>query len=474
MFRIPILGRLSFMEYQSLFLTALFFLIEKVVRIMLFFVPIRLINRVLIRLTSDPNRPRPQYQIPTYENFNELAGRWGYSTEEHTVVTRDGYVLGIHRLPESPRQLDSPPTRKPVVLLWHGFMMCSDVFVCMPNQQNSLALYLADAGYDVWLGNSRGNKYSYRHLSRRVWQTEFWDFSIDELAMFDIPDTVDYILAATGAPSLAYIGFSQGTAQMFCALASNKPLNDKISIFLALAPATTPRGFDSDVVNAMVNTSPQVLYLLLGRKEALSIAITWKEILPSDLNVWAYDTCLRFLFGWETRNLGPETKKMCYQYLYSFSSVKTIVHWMQIIRTGKLQFYDEMPVVPNSVFHTGHVCHRYPTSQIDTPIALFHGGKDTLSSTDQLVAKELKKPAYVKEIAHYEHLDFLWADDVKDQVLDDLLVVLKAQDSNYRQCYPAGLPRDIGATVFHPKGELMYSRRPWPNHAKSSVKQTTS
>ncbi|KAJ1654404.1 cholesterol esterase [Dispira simplex] len=464
MFRIPILGRLSFMEYQSLFLTALFFLIEKVVRVMLFFVPVRFINHVLVRLTNDPSRPRPLPQIPTLYNFNELVERWGYTMEEHTVVTQDGYVLGIHRLGTS-------ATRKPVVLLWHGFMMCSDVFVCMPNQQNSLALHLVDAGYDVWLGNSRGNKYSYRHLSRRVWQTEFWDFSIDEMAMFDIPDTVNYILAATGAPSLAYIGFSQGTAQMFCALASNKSLNDKISIFLALAPATTPRGFDSDVINAMANTSPQVLYLLLGRREALSIAITWKEILPSDLNVWVYDICLRFLFGWETCNMGPETKKVCYQYLYSFSSVKTIVHWMQIIRTGKLQFYDEMPVVPNSVFHTGHVCHRYPTSQIDTPIALFHGGKDTLSSAEQLIAKELKKPAYVKEIMHYEHLDFLWADDIKDQVLDDLLAVLKEQDSNYRQFYAERLPRGTETPTSLPKSVLINGVSPLSNHTKASGKE---
>jgi hypothetical protein len=38
----------------------------------------------------------------------------------------------------------------------------------------------------------------------------FWDFSIDHLALHDLPDAVSYILKVTGAPSLSYIGFSQG------------------------------------------------------------------------------------------------------------------------------------------------------------------------------------------------------------------------------------------------------------------------
>lgn len=38
-----------------------------------------------------------------------------------------------------------------------------------------LAYLLADAGYDVWLGNVRGNTYS-RHLRYTRKQKQFWDF----------------------------------------------------------------------------------------------------------------------------------------------------------------------------------------------------------------------------------------------------------------------------------------------------------
>jgi len=45
--------------------------------------------------------------------------------------------------------------------------------------------------YDVWLGNARGNKYSLKHMFLKPHEKKFWEFSMDELALFDMPDTVD-------------------------------------------------------------------------------------------------------------------------------------------------------------------------------------------------------------------------------------------------------------------------------------------
>jgi lysosomal acid lipase/cholesteryl ester hydrolase len=40
------------------------------------------------------------------------------------------------------------------------------------------AFVAARAGYDVWLGNSRGNTYSCKHIKYDPWKNEakFWDF----------------------------------------------------------------------------------------------------------------------------------------------------------------------------------------------------------------------------------------------------------------------------------------------------------
>ena len=49
-------------------------------------------------------------------------------------------------------------------------------------------------------------------------------------------------LKVTSSPSLSYIGFSQGTAQGFSALSMSRKLNKQVNLFIALAPATKPKG----------------------------------------------------------------------------------------------------------------------------------------------------------------------------------------------------------------------------------------
>jgi hypothetical protein len=38
------------------------------------------------------------------------------------------------------------------------------------------AFLLADVGYDVWLGNARGNIYSSKHTILTPQQKQFWNF----------------------------------------------------------------------------------------------------------------------------------------------------------------------------------------------------------------------------------------------------------------------------------------------------------
>ena len=77
----------------------------------------------------------------------------------------------------------------------------------MTNGENSLAFFLAKQGYDVWLGNNRTCKLEYGHLDTN--SSEFWNWSLDELAKFDVPAMVNYILYSTKLTKLSYIGHSQ-------------------------------------------------------------------------------------------------------------------------------------------------------------------------------------------------------------------------------------------------------------------------
>jgi pimeloyl-ACP methyl ester carboxylesterase len=73
------------------------------------------------------------------------------------------------------------------------------------------AFQLIRAGYDVWLGNQRGTKYSSGHVSLSTKDKAYWEFSYTEMGKYDAPAQVDYVRKQTGASKVTYIGHSQGT-----------------------------------------------------------------------------------------------------------------------------------------------------------------------------------------------------------------------------------------------------------------------
>lgn len=102
----------------------------------------------------------------------------------------------------------------------------------------SLALILADLGYDVWLTNNRGNRYSreHKHYINKMDTNEYWNFSWDEIAKYDLPANVDYIKKVTQSDKVLYIGHSQGTIQMFAQICLNPHFQQNIAAFIGLGP----------------------------------------------------------------------------------------------------------------------------------------------------------------------------------------------------------------------------------------------
>lgn len=181
-----------------------------------------------------------------------MAIKYGYPAETHSVITDDGYILEVHRIPGSPQ---SPPaTGKRVVFLMHGLLDSSATWVIMgPN--NGFAYMLADLGYDVWMGNARGNTYSRNHVTYRPdgWRRRnFWDFSWHEIGVYDLPAMIDYVLAQTNQQKLQYAGHSQGTTSFFVMASERPEYNDKIISMQALAPVAFMSNLRSPFVRAMV------------------------------------------------------------------------------------------------------------------------------------------------------------------------------------------------------------------------------
>jgi len=370
-------------------------------------------------------------------DFADLCGIHGYEHEEHIVMTKDGYLLGLHRIPckkgeKKPISRSRPGRKigKPVVYLHHGLLMCSDVFLCTTSADRSLPLVLVEAGYDVWLGNNRGNKYSKKHTTLQSHSPAFWNFSIDEFALRDIPDTIEYILEVTKERSLSYIGFSQGSAQAFAALSICPALNDKVDVFVALAPAMSPPGLSAPVVDGLMKASPTLMYLFFGRKSILSSVTLWQNILYPPIFASIIDTSLRFLFNWSGDHISPAQKIAAYAHLYSFASTKSVVHWFQIMRNAAFQMHDDdVQSLSPSTQGRGSTRFYYhpavfPTQNISAPVVLLYGTKDSLVHIDVMMS-QLPAHATAKALEDYEHVDILWGKDVDKDVIPEVLKTLQ-------------------------------------------------
>ena len=248
---------------------------------------------------------------------------------------------------------------------------------------------------------------------------------MDEFAFHDIPDSIAYILDTTQQESLSYIGFSQGTAQAFATLAIHPKLNDQVNVFIALAPAMAPAGLSNGIVDSLVKASPSVLFLLFGRRSILSSATMWETLLYPPIFTRLIDLSLSFLFNWSGKNISPSQKLGAYPHLYSFTSTKSVVHWFQIIRNKCFQMFDDDVHQLMSVSKTSKYSKvaRYPTRNIKTPVVLVYGGSDSLVDIKTML-KELPPQTVATEIPHYEHLDFLWARDVDNQVFQHVFDAL--------------------------------------------------
>ncbi|KAF8248100.1 alpha/beta-hydrolase [Wilcoxina mikolae CBS 423.85] len=448
-------------EYLALAFSFLFLVIEGILRVITIALPAPVINffyqksrslfnscsaKQYTTVESSSKEKNIVAKVRDADGFVDLCELWNdgsYRIEEHVVQTGDGYLLGLHRIvKKTEEEVNRVHSRvragrggegsvrgnggKKVVYLHHGLLMNSEVWVCLLDKEQCLPFVLAEKGYDVWLGNNRGNKYSKKSIHHSSNSAKFWDFSIDDFAFHDIPDSINYILETTDQPSLSYIGFSQGTAQAFATLSIHPKLNDKIDVFIALAPAMSPAGLSNTIVDALMKSSPNLMYLFFGRKSILSSTTFWQSILYPPIFVRVIDLAMDFLFEWKCSNIPLNQKLAAYTHLYSYTSVKSVVHWFQIIRNRSFQMYDDdiqTGITASFSNRSFYKVAKFPTRNITAPIVLVYGGCDSLVDI-KVMLKELPPHTIARRVDHFEHLDFLWGHDVEKIIFPHVLDAL--------------------------------------------------
>lgn len=361
----------------------------------------------------------------TYLNFTELTSKYGYPTEEHTVTTDDGYILRVFRiLPKC------NGTRKglPVVTM-HGIYDSSDEYI-LPGPETGLGYILSRNCYDVWAANHRGNVYSRQHVRLNPnTDPEFWEYTFDEHGYFDIPAIVDYVLNATQQTKLNYIGHSQGTTDFFV-MASLKPeYNAKIQVSINVAPVAYMRHIRSFIpklispahvlIRAILNELG--LRELLGRQQIVHFVSEFLcQFAPEDV----CGTGLTLTTGYKRGYIKPRNLAIVFGHLISGISSKDLIHYAQLIATGRFQRFDD-GMAENLKKYGTVIPPEYDVSKITSAVVLICARNDFVSELEDIAILRSKLQNvveyYVVPDPYWSHNDHFYARKAPKLVFSKIL-----------------------------------------------------
>jgi len=349
----------------------------------------------------------------------------GYDPQTHTVITEDGYILHMHRIPGS----------GPTVFMQHGLEDSSATWVLAGPEHGAPAFRLAQAGYDVWLGNFRGNNYARAHVTYQPSDKEFWRFSWDEMAKYDLPAMLNYTLEQTGKEKIHYVGHSMGTTTFMAMNSVDQSWADRVELAVLLAP-----------VAFMDNMESPLRYLapFIGAFDWIAEHLGSGEFLPSS---WLMDllaglcdvdfidelVCKNVVFlicGYDQAQMNETMMSTIASHIPAGTSAFTIVHYGQEYKKQDYYFggMDWGNKNDNMAHHGTEEPPVYNPNHINTKLALFYGDNDWLAAEQDVGWLYIQLPNAVEKYKvpweGWNHFDFLYAIDIDKYQNDHLLEVL--------------------------------------------------
>ncbi|XP_063976955.1 lipase 3-like [Diachasmimorpha longicaudata] len=358
-------------------------------------------------------------------DFLGLVEKHGRKAEWHNVTTEDGYILSLFRLlPNSSHVNETVKGR--TFYLQHGMGACADIYILL-GPGRSLAYSLSDAGYDVWVGNLRGTHYGRRHKKYSTDDSVFWDFSMDDYALRDLPAILDYILATTGETQLSYLGHSLGTTIILILLADKPEYNSKLTLAILYAPVSYWKTWNPTRVFLALTTSFAKPFLPTATEfptpTILPAAIIHYICLLNPLTIRICVIPVEFVLG-EDREQIDVSEVVAYIALYypAGHSAKVLFHYGQHVQSGKFAHYKEG--------HDGADL-EYNLKNIRVPMIIFEAQNDHLvpQGNAEYLLTQLPPDLELRYelISHkkFTHGDYVAAKDVEEILYNPMLQILE-------------------------------------------------
>ncbi|XP_031639226.1 lipase 3-like [Contarinia nasturtii] len=369
----------------------------------------------------------------------------GYNVEEHSAVTEDGYILGMFRMSKGH---NSPGIRVPVLLM-HSLLESSNQWTVLG--ENSLAYLLADAGYDVWLGNARGTQASRKHVYWSEHETfpdplglemKFWQYSWHEIAIFDLPELIDLILGWTNSKKLHYVGFSQGTTALLVLTSMRPEYNSKIIQAHLLAPVAYMAHVKHALLTFLGNAQNEKklkkhldnlsLYKLTLENMGLV------EIVKTLCQIWhnaPLEKCDIVHSQLESTQLNETSIPLIVEHAPGGISTQQLFHYGQLVLNKRFQPYDYRDDWMNTQIYGSSPPPEYDLTRITVPINLFSSHADDKTPVEDVnkLRSELRnvKLDHIVTVPHFGHTDFVYSRNARTAVYDKLISVMNDANKHY-------------------------------------------
>lgn len=362
----------------------------------------------------------------TFLNSQQLIRKYKYICEKHSVQTEDGYILTIFRI----------PGKGPPLLLAHGIGDSSDSWLVL-GPKHSLAFLLSDVGFDIWILNVRGNKYSKKHV-KQLTRKQYWRFTFEEMGTRDLPTTIDYILSVTGESKLTYIGYSQGTTIFFVMCDLKPEYNEKIYHAVLIAPVAWIHnsnypfmGILSQNLAHLVKLSEQLqLYELFTPNQLRSRYHS--EVCKQDSET-KYLCTMEYFLSYGLNNyshIAPDKFPIIASHIPAGVSASTMFHFVQNYKTGKFQKFD-YEIGSNRRINKQYqnLLPEYNVSSVRVPITMIASATDWFSDPKDVnrlrsSLRSITNYIHIREEFDFSHIEFVYGSRVNALVNKPLIKVL--------------------------------------------------
>ncbi|VVC30971.1 Alpha/beta hydrolase fold-1,Alpha/Beta hydrolase fold [Cinara cedri] len=273
---------------------------------------------------------------------------------------------------------------------------------------------LSDAGFDVWLLNFRLagiSKYIKNPKTGVITPLRniSWDFSFDELGIYDTTAGIDFVLNKTGYSTLHMGGYSFGATICLVALAERPEYNNKIDKLLLIVPTARMKYYDRRLI--LLKIFPYLFHRpLRGRN--------YVPKMKNPDNQWFGNQCKNKMY----------MKLFCYYVMTQLqgnllpidyatidilktypqpTSVKVMTHYYQLIHENYFRKYD-YGKIGNIKHYNSTTPPNYDLSKITANTYIFHSKYDIMAPPKdiQWLVNKLPNVKNITMIKSFSHMGF--------------------------------------------------------------------